>query len=86
MTGVQTCALPIFSVDEYGVVRAHKEGQATIAYPGLSESFSFTVSGTASAMPTALSLSGNGTTNLTDYDFYTPNASGEDGYEDYSMG
>jgi hypothetical protein len=75
----------VLSVDEYGVVRAHKEGQATIAYPGLSESFSFTVSGTASAMPTALSLSGNGTTNLTDYDFYTPNASGEDGYEDYSM-
>jgi len=74
----------VLSVDEYGVVRALKEGQATITYPGHTE-FSFTVRGKASTMPTGLSLSGSGTTNLTDYDFYTPNASGEDGYEDYSM-
>jgi hypothetical protein len=74
----------VLSIDKYGVVRGLKEGTASISYPNLSESFTFTVSGTASSLPEGLSLARTGDTYLTDYDFFTPNASGKDGYEDYS--
>ena len=46
--------------------------------------FPFTVSGTSSALPQSLTLTKEGATYLTDYDFFIPNSSGEDGYLSYS--
>ena len=74
----------VLSVDSNGVVRALKEGSATITYPGLDHGFPFTVSGTSSALPQSLTLTKEGATYLTDYDFFIPNSSGEDGYLSYS--